>query len=298
MSPSARCCAAVNLMAAVLLAATAPAQSTGKGPADYANPLVGTAPLDRRQLIGNAPPPGEQLYSGFTSPGATLPHSSTEMAPINANLPLQYVAGVPATYYYPNRSIFGFAYGDYGGGGGPTIMPVVGDWALPPQRTPSVYDKKREVASPGYYSVFLDDFHVEAEMTATTWTGLYRFTFPAADQAYILVDTDRTGGSIEIVGNTMLRGQVAQEKGRRGQGADDAYFVAEFSRPFEAFGAFKERPPTQYPTQFSDPGSLLGDKEVAPGSRTISGLYAGGYLQFGTHAGDQILVKIARGSSY
>ena len=298
MSPSARCCAAVNLMAAVLLSATAPAQGTGKGPVDYANPLVGTAPLDRRQLIGNAPPPGEQLYSGFTSPGATLPHSSTEMAPINANLPLQYVAGVPATYYYPNRSIFGFAYGDYGGGGGPTIMPVVGDWALPPQRTPSVYDKKREVASPGYYSVFLDDFHVEAEMTATTWTGLYRFTFPAADQAHILVDTDRTGGSIEIVGNTMLRGQVAQEKGRRGQGADDAYFVAEFSRPFKSFGAFKERPPTQYPTPFSDPGSLLGDKEVAPGSRTISGLYAGGYLQFGTHAGDQILVKIARGSSY
>ncbi|MDG6719336.1 hypothetical protein QCE92_14315, partial [Staphylococcus aureus] len=39
-------------------------------PVDLASPLVGTAPLDRRDLIGNAPPPGEPVYSGQTSPGA------------------------------------------------------------------------------------------------------------------------------------------------------------------------------------------------------------------------------------
>ncbi len=27
---------------------------------DAANPLVGTAPLDRQELLGNAPPPGEE----------------------------------------------------------------------------------------------------------------------------------------------------------------------------------------------------------------------------------------------
>ena len=48
------------------------AQTTSKRPVDYANPLVGTAPLDNQKLIGNAPPAGEQLYSGFTSPGAVL----------------------------------------------------------------------------------------------------------------------------------------------------------------------------------------------------------------------------------
>ena len=294
MSLSPSRAAAVNLIAATLLAPIALAQGTGKRPVDYANPLVGTAPLDNRKFIGNAPPPGEQLYSGFTSPGATLPHSSTEMAPINANLALQYVAGVPATYYYPNRSIFGFSYGSYGGGGGPTIMPVVGDWSPPPQRTPSVYDKKREVASPGYYSVFLDDFHIQAEMTATTWTGLYRFTFPSTDQAHILLDTDRTGGTIEIVGNTMLRGQISQGNSRHGRSSSDEYFIAEFSRPFQSFGAFKEVPPSHYPAH----GTLLGDKDIEPDTRTISGLYAGGYLQFSTHAGDQVLVKIAHGSSY
>lgn len=31
-----------------------------------------------------------------------------------------------------------------------------------------------KAAACGYYSVYLDDFRVEAEMTATYWTGIYR----------------------------------------------------------------------------------------------------------------------------
>ena len=282
------------------------AQSTQKRPVEYANPLVGTAPLADPKLIGNAPPPGEQLYSGFTSPGAKLPHSPTEMAPMNANLALQYVAGVPATYYYPNRTIFGFSYGGYGGGDGPVMMPVVGDWAQPPQRTPSVYDKKQEVASPGYYSVVLSDFNIRAEMTATTWTGLYRFTFPAtavtggaasgaanvaaSGAAHILIDTDGDAGSVEVVGDHTVRGQL--RLGERGEGR--GYFVAEFSRPFQSFGVFKENPPQRRPGR----GSLLGNKDVEPDTRTIAGPYAGAYLQFSTTAGEQVLVKVARAASY
>src|SRR5882757_9689603 len=71
-----------------------------KQPVDYVNGLVGTAPLDDQKLIGNAPPPGEQLYSGFTSPNAVLPHGSTDPGPINANLDLEYSAGVRASYFY------------------------------------------------------------------------------------------------------------------------------------------------------------------------------------------------------
>src|SRR5665213_816479 len=112
-----------------------------KRPLDYANGLVGTAPLDKQNLIGNAPPPGELVYSGFTSPGATLPQSATDMAPINNNLDLTYPSGVGATYYYPNRTMFGFSSGAYNG---PTVMPVVGNWTVPPQRSASVYDKARE----------------------------------------------------------------------------------------------------------------------------------------------------------
>ncbi len=280
---------------ASLAGCSAEAQSAapaGKQPVHYANPLVGTAPLADPKLIGNAPPPGEQVYSGFTSPGARLPHSATEIAPMNANLALQYVAGVPATYYYPNRSIFAFSYGGYGGAGGPAVMPVVGDWALPPERTPSVYDKQRETASPGYYSVFLDDFQTEAEMTATTWTGLYRFTFPPATPqskaARIVIDTDHTDGDIEIVGDRSVRGRMKHGRG----GTDVTCFVALFSEPFQSFGVFHEQLPTPRPSD----GSLIGGKAIEPDSRSASGAYAGAYLQF---AGSrQVLVKIARGATY
>jgi hypothetical protein len=154
------------------------AAAHGERPVDYANGLVGTAPLDQQKLIGNAPPPGEQLYSGFTSPSAMLPHSSTELGPINANLDVNYPAGVRAPYFYLNRMIYGFSSGTEGG---PTVMPVVGDWTVPPERSASVYDKAREKASPGYYSVYLDDYRTLAEMTATTWAGMFRFTFPQAE---------------------------------------------------------------------------------------------------------------------
>jgi predicted alpha-1,2-mannosidase len=257
------------------------AHASAKRPVDYANGLVGTAPLDEQKLIGNAPPPGEQLYSGFTSPGAVLPHSSTELAPINANLDLEFPAGVRASYFYPNRSIFGFSSGARDT---PIVMPVVGDWTVPPERTASVYDKAREKASPGYYSVYLDDFRTRAEMTTTTWTGIFRFTFPASEKANILLDLDRRGGDVEIVDDHTVRGQAT--RGR--------YFVAEFSRPFRGFGTFD----VEYPEHAQPRGLLLGDDEVHPGERTASGRFAGAYLRFATTAGEQVLVKVASGVSY
>jgi predicted alpha-1,2-mannosidase len=256
------------------------AMSHGERPVDYANGLVGTAPLDQQKLIGNAPPPGEQLYSGFTSPSAMLPHSSTELGPINANLDVNYPAGVRAPYFYPNRMIYGFTSG---ADGSPTVMPVVGDWTVPPERSASVYDKAREKASPGYYSVYLDDYQTLAEMTATTWAGIFRFTFPQAEKAHILVDLGRGGGDIEVVDDHTVRG--ISRDGR-------SYFVAKFSRPFTGFGAFKQHP-AEHPGY-----SLLGDDEVDPDARTISGHFAGAYLRFTTTSREQVLVKVASGASY
>ena len=80
-------------------------------PVDEANPLVGTAPLDQQRLIGNAPPPGEPLYSGMTSPGASLPLSATEAAPVNINADLGFATGVPVSYGYGRPAMIGFTSG-------------------------------------------------------------------------------------------------------------------------------------------------------------------------------------------
>ncbi len=274
---------AVTCLAASGIALSMAAQQTSpgtKGPLDYVNALVGTAPLDDQRLIGNAPPPGEQLYSGFTSPSARLPHSSTELGPINANLDVNYPAGVRAPYFYPNRLMYGFTTG---AGDSPTLMPVVGNWTVPPERTASVYDKTREKASAGYYSVYLDDFQTEVEATATTWAGIFRLTFPRSDRANVLLDLGREGGDVEVVGQDTVRG-----RSRDGR----TFFVAQFSRPFHSFGTFKQTPPRTP----RDP--LIGYDDVSPDARDVSGPFAGSYVRFTTTEGEQVLIKVASGTSY
>lgn len=273
------------------IAQSTPAPEARRGGVAYANPLVGTAPLDQPKLIGNAPPAGEQLYSGFTSPSPMLPHSSFEMTAVNANLPLQYPGGINWPYYYLNPTMMGFSAG---GPGGPMLMPVVGDWTVPPDRPASAYDKSHEKASAGYYAVDLDSSHTRAELTATMFTQLFRFTFPASDKAHLLLDLSNVRGTVEVVGDRTVRGVVDPGGDRRHNDApSDAYFVAEFSRPFQTFGTFKRVPPSR-----PDGGNLLGDSDVEPGARSVQGRFIGAYLDLHTTAGEQVLVKVAHGQTY
>jgi putative alpha-1,2-mannosidase len=260
-----------------------------KSAVDLANPLVGTAPLDQPALIGNAPPPGELLYSGLTSPGARLPQSKTEAAPVNVNVDLSYPMGVDASYAYANPTMIGFTGGGsaYGAQAAPIIMPVVGDWTVPPSYTQAHYDKASEKASPGYYAVDLSTFRTKVELTVTRSTSLMRFTFPASERANVVVDLRRAGGNVEVIGDRKIVG-VATRKDK-GPAADGPWFVAEFSRPFASFGTFRAVHDSQW--------SALGDKDVEAGRRTVSGGNAGAWVTFATQAGEQVLVRIAHGYS-
>ncbi|QNK02173.1 GH92 family glycosyl hydrolase [Dyella telluris] len=264
---------------------TPPASSS----VDEANTLVGTAPLDRPELIGNAPPPGEPLYSGMTSPGATLPQSSTEATPVNLNVDLSYPSGVGMSYYYTNPTMIGFTGGGstYGGRASPMIMPVVGDWTVPPDYAHAYYDKSTEKASPGYYAVDLATFHTKVELTATQRTSLMRFTFPASHRSNVIVNLRRVGGDVEVVGDHTIRGVTKNSRPERDSDGD--WFVAEFSQPFAGFGTFR--------ANHEHEGYGIGDADVQPNRRAISGSYAGAYVTFDTRAGEQVLVRVAHGHS-
>ena len=230
---------------------------------DEADPRVGTAPLDRQALIGNAPPPGEPLYSGMTSPGASLPHGMTEATPVNLNVELSYPAGVGMSYYYPRPTMIGFTGGgsSYGGGAWPMVMPVVGDWTVPPDYAPSTYDKASEKASPGYYAVDLATFHTRVELTATRQTSLMRFTFPASHRSNVVLNLRRPGGEVQVVGDRTIQGMATA--GRRERDANGSWFVAEFSRPFAGFGTFR--------ADRSHEGYGIGDADVQQDRRSVSG---------------------------
>ncbi|HZI32261.1 MAG TPA: glycoside hydrolase family 92 protein, partial [Candidatus Binatia bacterium] len=175
------------LIVATLLCCVPGSLLAGKAPVDYANPLVGTAALDDPKLLGNAPPPGEEAYTGFTFPGPALPHRDILLGPINKDLTeAAGNHGIIFPYIHSRPTMIGFSAPMPG----LTIMPVVGDWTVPPDRDcyASPYDKASEKASPGYYSVFFPDSGIRTELTTTEDTGYYRFTFPETERGRILMD--------------------------------------------------------------------------------------------------------------
>src|SRR3546814_19228363 len=118
-------------IASVGVAVHAQERAPGNAPVDLADPLVGTAALDRQELIGNAPPPGEPVYSGQTSPGARLPHGSVPASPVHHTIELQYPTGVDVPYYYTTPTLIGFTQGcgpTYRGPAAPALLPRVGRW--------------------------------------------------------------------------------------------------------------------------------------------------------------------------
>lgn len=251
-------------------------------PVDYANPLVGTAPLDKQELIGNAPPPGEELYTGFTLPGPAFPHAQVNLGPINKDLEESAGNhGIRWPYTHPRQTMLGFSSRFPG----MTLMPLVGDWTVPPDRSyAAVYDKKSEHASPGYYSVDFADYKIRVELTATEKTGMYRFTFPRTEKGVVLLDLGPGEAQVEIVGDHTVQGTRAQRGAR--------YFVAEFSKPFKSFGTFRQEIPRL------EGGRVRRDDVVEPGARSETGSYAGCYLTYATSQGEAVLVKVAVGDSY
>jgi predicted alpha-1,2-mannosidase len=126
-----------------------------------------------------------------------------------------------------------------GGLGDILLMPTVGAVGLNEEEYSSAFSHAQESANPGYYRVFLQDPKVTAELTATARCGFHKYTFPASDNAHIILDLAHGIGnsvlesSLTVENNTTISG-TRISNGWGGRRA--AYFVIQFSKPFDAFG--------------------------------------------------------------
>jgi len=182
---------------------------------------------------------------GHTYPGATVPFGMIQPGPVNGTAGWDWVSG----YHYSDSVITGFAQTHLSGTGigdlnDILIQPVSGEISLD---APQKYDGKRfyasrishelEEATPGYYSVLLQDYGIVAEMTANERVAMYRFTYPEEKNHSIILDLgfslnwDRTDSAkIEVVDEYMISGYRMSS----GWAADQkVYFAIEFSEPFE-----------------------------------------------------------------
>ncbi len=239
-----------------------------KTPFDYVDPFIGTD------------------YHGHTFPGAVLPFGMIQLSPDTRTLGWDACAG----YHYSDSTILGFTHthlsgtgmGDYGD---VLIMPYTGNSSVMPGSAEdpdsgyrSRFKKQSEVAYPGYYKVFLDDYGVKAELTATKRAGLHRYTFPKSDESGFIIDLAH---SIHNQKNIINELKVVSEyelsglKKTQGWATNHyAFFNIKFSKPFEI-------------EIYSD------DKLVSGNKKEVSGTNVKAKLKFKTNANEKVLVKVA-----
>ena len=123
----------------------------------------------------------------------------------------KYCAG----YQYDDTTIVGFSHTHFSGTGHSDLgdillMPTTGKIQLNPgtKSNPtlgyrSTFRHENETASPGYYSVLLDEYQVKAELTTTERVGVHRYTYPKGEGNLIL---DLNHGIYNYDGKTLWSG--------------------------------------------------------------------------------------------
>ncbi|MBO9619672.1 MAG: GH92 family glycosyl hydrolase [Niabella sp.] len=113
-----------------------------------------------------------------------------------------------------------------------SIMPVTGKMVFDQDARASWFSHKAEIAKPYYYSVYLADHDVTAELTPTERAAQFRFTFPKTDSAFVVVDAFDKGSYIKIIpGERKIIGYSTKHAIDPLPGFKN-YFVIYFDKPF------------------------------------------------------------------
>ncbi|MGA2243899.1 MAG: GH92 family glycosyl hydrolase [Verrucomicrobiota bacterium] len=185
---------------------------------------------------------------GHTYPGPSMPFGMIQPGPDSRN---DNSWDSCAGYHLSDTSILGFSHTHLSGVGVPDygdilLLPITGevklnpgDPKLPRSGYRSAFRHETEKAEPGYYSVFLDDYQVRVELTASDRVGFHRYSFAQAGPVSFLVDLIHrdpvTEGFIHIVGD---RGIEGLRRSKFWAGDQYHYFAMEFSKPFTGHKLF------------------------------------------------------------
>lgn len=180
--------------------------------------------------------------------------------------------------------------------GGVVLAPIVGKLQTTPGRLEdpeegyrSSFDKKDEHATAGYYSVFLKDYNIKAELTATKRVGFHRFTFPKSNTSHIIFDIGNIQGESGVVKNAKV---TFSEDGRvEGYVSTIPDYVKKYQNGAYVtmyFSAQSDKKPKQWGTFKQD--------LIIENAKQIDGIGSGIYLTFDTEENEEITVKV--GLSY
>ena len=154
-----------------------------------------------------------------------------------------------------------------------SFMPVTGKLKINEDDRASWFSHKAEVAKPHYYSVYLADYDVTAEVTPTERAAIFRFTFPENENSYILLDAFKGGSSVKIIPEERKIVGYCQNNSGGVPANFKNWFVAVFDKDFEITKTWKEE-------------NLLETTESV-------GSHTGAVIGFKTKKGEKVHVKVA-----
>ncbi|MEZ4772099.1 MAG: GH92 family glycosyl hydrolase [Bacteroidia bacterium] len=244
---------------------------------------------------------------GATHPGAVVPWGMASVVPFNVsgkqNKYEKDSQWLSNPYWKDNNFLTGFSHINLSGVGCPDLgvlllMPTTGEREVNPRMYGSSY--RDEEAHPGYFSTYLEKHKVRTELTATTRTGLSRYTFPAG-QSHILLNlglglTNESGASVRIVSDAEIEGSKLIGTFCYNPGTErQVFFVARFSKPAKTYGVWKKQPKLQgVEDQWSNHSGKY--KFYEGFNQTLAGDSIGVYFSYETRDQEEIMVKM--GVSY
>jgi predicted alpha-1,2-mannosidase len=186
---------------------------------DFVNPLMGSDS-------------DHGLSTGNTYPAIAMPWGMNFWVPQTGKM------GDGWIYTYSARKIRGLKQthqpspwiNDYGQF---SLMPTVGKPIFDEEKRASWFSHKAEKATPYYYSVYLADYDVTAEVCPTERAALMRFIFPKTDSAHVVIDAFDKGSYIRVI---PAERKVVGYSTRNSGGVPDNfcnYFVIVFDHDFE-----------------------------------------------------------------
>ena len=125
-----------------------------------------------------------------------MPFGAVQLSPDTFNAGWDWCSG----YHDTDTSLMGFSHTHLSGTGCGDLLDFLvmagtglakltpGDRDNPDGGYRSRFSHQDEVMVPGYYSVLLKDYGIQAELTVTERAGLHRYTFPKSEQAYLILD--------------------------------------------------------------------------------------------------------------
>jgi predicted alpha-1,2-mannosidase len=174
---------------------------------------------------------------GHVYPGATVPFGMVQLSPDNGTEGWDWSSG----YHYSSDSIAGFSHTHLSGTGigdwcDISVLPLTDTFSIRKNKTRISFSHTNEKASPGFYSVTLDN-GVLCNFTTTERVGYHQYKFKG-DQSWLQFDMgfhinwdSSTAGMLRLLNDSTLVGYRFSTGWAKNQ---RVFFAARFSSPVAA----------------------------------------------------------------